>query len=87
MTEDDRSDRTAKLLIGRLEALVHAAARLPHAETQRLVELATVATMRAVALDLIAAERADAIWQDAHRRHPALRRADVAVDVPRRLAA
>jgi hypothetical protein len=87
MTEDARAERTAKLLIGRLEALAHAASRLPHAETERLVELATVATMRAVALDLIGAERADAIWRDAHDRHPALRPAPPRVDLTHRLAA
>jgi len=87
MTEDARAERTANLLIARLEALAHAAARLPHAETERLVELATVATIRAVALDLIGAERADTIWHDAHRRHPAIRRVAVPAELPRRLAA
>jgi hypothetical protein len=87
MTEDARCERTANLLIGRLEALAHAAERLPHAETERLVELATVATMRAVALELIGAERADAIWREAHSRHPVLRPADVSASLPRRLAA
>jgi len=87
MTEDARSERTAKLLISRLEALARTAASLPHAETERLVELATVATMRAVALDLLEAERADAIWREAHARHPASREVELTLDVPARLAA
>ena len=83
MTEDDRSARTERLLISRLDALARTAASLPHAETERLVELATVATMRAVALDLIGAERAEGIWREAHGRHPAIRR----VELPARIAA
>jgi hypothetical protein len=50
-----------------------------------LVELASVATMRAVALELIDAERAESIWSDAHARHPALR--ERAVQLPPALAA
>ena len=72
MTEDTRSARTESMLIARLDALARAASRLPHAEAERLVELATVATMRAVALDLLEAERAEAIWRDAHARQPGL---------------
>jgi hypothetical protein len=74
VTEDTRSARTERLLISRLDALARTAASLPGAETERLVELASVATMRAVALDLISAERAEGIWRDAHGRHPTLRR-------------
>ena len=85
MTEAARSERTANLLIARLEAVARAASSLPHAETERLVELATVATMRAVALDLIEAERADAIWRELHAQNPALPR--VVVALPERLAA
>jgi hypothetical protein len=73
VTEDTRSARTERLLISRLDALAHAASSLPMAETERLVELATVATMRAIALDLISAERAEAIWSEAHGCHPSLR--------------
>ena len=72
MTEDVRAERTAKLLIARLDAVARTASRLPHADTERLVELATVATMRAVALELIEAERAEAIWREAQGRNPAL---------------
>jgi hypothetical protein len=77
MTEDARSTRTERLLISRLDALARTANALPHADTERLVELATVATMRAVALDLIGAERAEGIWREAHARHPELRRAQL----------
>ena len=73
VTEDARSTRTERLLISRLDALARTAAALPHAETERLVELATVATMRAVALDMISAEKAETVWRDAHGRHPSLR--------------
>ena len=72
VTREARSERTAKLLIARLDALTRAAGRLPRGDAERLVELATVATMRAVALELIEADRAEAIWRAAHRRNPAL---------------
>jgi hypothetical protein len=86
VTEDTRSERTARLLIARLEEVARAASGLRHAETERLVELASVATMNAVALDMLHAERAEAIWREAHERHPGL--PDVVVDLPeRRLAA
>ena len=76
-----RCERTANLLIAHLDALARAAGRLPHAEAERLVELASVATMRAVALELLDAERADAIWREAHDRHPEL--PDVQAALPR----
>lgn len=87
MTEDTRSARTERLLISRLEALARTAASLPHAETERLIELATVATMRAVALDLLADERAQWIWRQAHERHPVLRAQRGGMALPNRLAA
>ena len=85
MTEETRSARTERLLVSRLEALARTAASLPHAEMERLVELATIATIRAVALDLIAEERAESIWREAHERNPELRR--VQIELPARLAA
>jgi hypothetical protein len=85
MTEDARSNRTARLLVARLEAVAHVATQLRHAEAERLVELASVATMRAVALELIRAERADEIWREAHARHPELPQVQIAL--PQRLAA
>jgi hypothetical protein len=87
VTEDIRSARTERLLVSRLEALARTAASLPHAETERLVELATVATMRAVALELLAEERAEWIWREAHERHPALRVKRGAVALPTERAA
>jgi hypothetical protein len=83
--DETRSERTARLLVARLEALARVASQLRHVEAERLVELATVATMRAVALELIPAERADAIWRDAHIRHPELPQVEIAL--PERLAA
>jgi hypothetical protein len=83
--DETRSERTARLLVARLDALARAASELRHAEAERLVELASVATMRAVALEMIQAERADQIWRDAHVRHPQL--PQVAVTLPARLAA
>jgi len=85
VTVPARSERTAKLLIARLDALARAAARVPHAETERLVELATIATMHAVALELLEADRADAIWRDARTRHPELPHVEIAL--PARKAA
>jgi hypothetical protein len=85
MTAATRSERTANLLIARLEALARTAGQLPHPDVERLIELASVATMRAVALELIDAERAESIWSEAQSRHPALRHVDV--QPPRALAA
>ena len=87
MTEDTRAARTERLLVSRLEALARTAASVPHAEIERLVELATIATMRAVALELLAEERAQRIWREAHERHPVLRVQRGAVALPTRLAA
>jgi hypothetical protein len=86
VTEDARATRTARLLVARLEALAGVAGQLPHAEAERLVELASVATMRAVALELIRAEQAREIWRDAHVRHPELPQ-PARLELPQRLAA
>jgi hypothetical protein len=83
--DETRSERTARLLVARLDAVARLASQLGTAEAERLVELATVATMRAIALEMIRAERADEIWRDAHVRHPQLPR--VQVELPKRLAA
>ena len=82
---ETRSERTARLLVGRLEAVARVAGELRHPEAERLVELATVATMRAIALEMIQADRAAAIWRDAHVRHPELPHVEIAL--PERLAA
>jgi hypothetical protein len=80
-----RSERTANLLRAHLEALARAAPRMPRSETKRLIELAAMATTRAVTLGLLEADRAGAIWRDAHARHPGLPRVELAFPV--RLAA
>lgn len=82
---ETRCERTERLLVARLDALASVASGLRHAEAERLVELASVATMRAIALELIRAEKADEIWRDAHARHPQLPRVEIAL--PERLAA
>jgi hypothetical protein len=85
MTEADRAERTARLLAARLEDVARTASGLPHVEAERLVELASLATLHAVELELLGAEKADEIWHEAHVRHPEL--PDVPVEVPVRLAA
>jgi hypothetical protein len=77
VTVETRSQRTANLLIARLDALARTAECLPHPDVERLVELASVATTRAVALELIEPDRAKTIWSEAQSRHPALREVDV----------
>ena len=83
--DETRAERTARLLIARLDALARAAGEIRHAEAERLVELASIATMRAIALEMIQAERAEEIWREAHVRHPQL--PQVQIDLPERLAA
>ena len=86
VTDETRAERTARLLVGRLEAVAHLATQLGHAEAERLIELASVATMRAVALEMIREERADEIWREAHVRHPQLPQ-PARLELPQRLAA
>ena len=86
VTDEMRSERTARLLVARLEAVARLGSQLPHAEAERLVELASVATMRAVALEMIREERADEIWREAHVRHPQLPQR-ARLELPLRLAA
>ncbi len=85
MTELTRSERTSRLLVARLDALASVAAKINHADAERLVELASIATMHAVALETLQAEKAEAIWREAHARHPQL--PQVVVALPERLAA
>jgi hypothetical protein len=85
VTEETRSERTARLLVARLDALARVASEVRHADAERLVELASVATMHAVALEMLQAEKAEAIWRDAHVRHPQL--PQVVLELPERLAA
>jgi hypothetical protein len=95
MRGESRSERTARLLSQRLEDLAETLER-SGASTKsvgRLIELASVATLHAVQLDLISAENAGSIWDGVERRHPALRRVDRRLAErprarsPRRLAA
>jgi hypothetical protein len=85
MVDETRSERTTRLLVARLDALARVASGLHHAEATRLVELASVATMHAVALETLHADRAEEIWREAHRRHPGL--PEVVIALPERLAA
>jgi hypothetical protein len=72
VTEPRRRERTAKLLSAHLDAIAQGASGIPHGETERLIERAAVATMRAVALELLEPGRAVAIWQEAQARYPSL---------------
>jgi hypothetical protein len=85
VTDETRSNRTARLLIARLDALAQVVSTLKGSEAERLVELASVATMHAVALETLHAEKAEEIWRDAHARHPQL--PEVVVELPDQLAA
>ena len=71
---ETRSERTERLLTMRLEELARALerARAPRVAAGRLLELASLATLNAVALELVTAERAEAVWRDARDRHPVL---------------
>ena len=75
MTHEKRSERTARLLALRLEELARAVegSGAPPDVVARLLELASVATVHAVSLDLLTSERAESIGTDARDRHPALR--------------
>jgi hypothetical protein len=85
MIDETRANRTARLLVARLEAVARVASGVRHPEAERLVELASVATMRAIALELIQAERAEEIWREAHAKHPQLPQVEIVL--PERLAA
>jgi hypothetical protein len=69
-----RAERTQRILLGRLEELARVLERsgAPNAAVARLLESASVATMNAVALNLISSEAADDIWREAQERHPAV---------------
>jgi hypothetical protein len=77
VTERARCERTERILIARLEELAQALERsgTPNADITRQLGSASIATMNAVALNLISPEAADEIWHDAAERHPELRRA------------
>jgi hypothetical protein len=70
------SERIARVLGARLEELAQVAERsgADAAAVAALLEAASVATMHAVALNLLSASEARAIWRDACERHPVLDR-------------
>lgn len=72
MTDQARTERTARILSARLDELARALelANVPPEQASRLLESASVATMHAVTLDLLTSERANALWQAAAERHP-----------------
>lgn len=51
-----KQERIANRLIACLDAVAHTARSLRHPEVERLLETASVATMRAVALELLEVE-------------------------------
>lgn len=72
VTRRARTERTERILVGRLEELARALERsgAPSDSVARLLESAAVATVNAVALNLITAEIADTIWHEVEERHP-----------------
>ncbi|HYY32245.1 MAG TPA: hypothetical protein VE693_01500 [Gaiellaceae bacterium] len=72
MEFDARHDRTVRLLADRLETLAVASLRSPGGERvyRDHILAAVAATRHAVALELISAKEADAIWADVAARHP-----------------
>lgn len=67
-------ERIARALTARLEELADVGERAGSNAPSflRLLEAASVATTNAVALELLSAHRARAIWRDAAERHPVL---------------
>ena len=79
-----------RLLTQRLDELATALTRsgAPVESVARLIELASVATMHAVALELLTTDGAAEIWTSAVRRHPVLQKVGaVPTAAPDRLAA
>lgn len=78
MRHETPGERTARLLSQRLEDLAETLERsgTPTKSVAWLLELASVATVHAIELDLISAERAVLIWEGVERRHPALEAVD-----------
>jgi hypothetical protein len=72
MDEFARIGRTARLLEARLEALAVASERSYEGERpfNRQILGVEAATRHAVALELLSAEQAGAIWAGVARRHP-----------------
>lgn len=74
MTRRARTQRTERILVARLDELATALERsgAPADSVARLLESASVATVNAIALDLLSADAADEIWREAEERHPAV---------------
>ena len=74
MTRQARTQRTERILVARLDELATALERsgAPAESVARLLESASVATVNAIALDLISADAAEEIWREADERHPAV---------------
>ena len=72
MTRRARTERTERILIARLEELARALERsgAPAESVGRLLESASVATINAIALNLLSEEAANEIWRGAADRHP-----------------
>ena len=82
-------ERIAQRLAARLEELARACERAgaPREPVARLLESASVATMHAVTLEFLTAERAAGIWTEAVERHPLLEEAPAVRPTVDRLAA
>ena len=74
MTSRARSQRTERILVARLEELARVLERsgAPAESVGRLLESASVATINAIALNLLSEEAANEIWRGAAERHPEL---------------
>jgi hypothetical protein len=74
MTRRARTERTERILVARLEELARVLERsgAPAESVGRLLESASVATVNAIALNLLSEESANQIWSTTARRHPEL---------------
>ncbi len=74
MTRRARTERTERILVARLEELARVLERsgAPAESVARLLESASVATINAIALNLLSEEAANEIWSGAADRHPEL---------------
>jgi hypothetical protein len=89
MDAHTRHDRTVRLLAARLESLAVASIRSPGGERvyRDHILAAVAATRHAVALGLLSAEEAGAIWIEVATRHPEARWCATAPDLAGSLAA
>jgi len=74
MTRDARCQRTERILLARLEELARAleGSGASNDAISRLLESASIATMNAIALNLLSAQAAETIWREVEQRHPAV---------------